>query len=294
MKNGSSADADAPPEAKSKAGAVDDKTAPAGAKGGDSDSMPGGSRLGGKGEGVSTSSKASAGPPPSVDAPFGGSTWPAYVSHKVVRAAQIVAVDRSKDPAVLMVQADDDSAIPEVFVPTEPGMANRAEVGGAAVVYEDGFRSISPQKAFEDGYTLQVEGAADETVTGSGLHMVTDADGGARLHGMWQGEAVPSVSLPVGHRLIDVFHEMLQALHLEASAAVAEPGPPGDLPTPAVPTRAAEPIRQTASEVAAGKTPLPVQPMVQLSPQQAGMSPPRPIPTDGAVTGAIGQPKNLR
>jgi len=41
----------------------------------------------------------------------------------------------------------------ERFDPTEPAMARRAEVGGYAVVYEDGFKSISPKKAFEDGYT---------------------------------------------------------------------------------------------------------------------------------------------
>ena len=41
----------------------------------------------------------------------------------------------------------------EPFVPTEPGMAKRAEVGGYAILYPDGFKSISPQKQFEEGYT---------------------------------------------------------------------------------------------------------------------------------------------
>ena len=40
------------------------------------------------------------------------------------------------------------------FHPTEPAMAARAEVGGYAVIYEDGYKSISPKKAFEEGYKL--------------------------------------------------------------------------------------------------------------------------------------------
>jgi hypothetical protein len=39
----------------------------------------------------------------------------------------------------------------EAFHPTEPAMVGRAEVGGYAVVYEDGFRSVSPKAAFEAG-----------------------------------------------------------------------------------------------------------------------------------------------
>ena len=31
---------------------------------------------------------------------------------------------------------------------------NKPEVGGYYVVYEDGYRSYSPAKAFEDGYSL--------------------------------------------------------------------------------------------------------------------------------------------
>ena len=37
-------------------------------------------------------------------------------------------------------------------------MAVRASVGDYAVIYSDGYKSVSPKKAFEDGYTALVGG----------------------------------------------------------------------------------------------------------------------------------------
>lgn len=73
------------------------------------------------------------------------SNWPKYESHKTVQAMPITGI--TPDGVVLV------GATHERFDPTEPAMAKRAEVGGYAVIYEDGFKSISPKKAFEDGYT---------------------------------------------------------------------------------------------------------------------------------------------
>jgi hypothetical protein len=73
------------------------------------------------------------------------SDWPKYESHKVVQAMPITGI--TPDGIVLV------GARHEPFHPTEPAMAKRAEVGGYAVQYEDGFKSVSPKKAFEDGYT---------------------------------------------------------------------------------------------------------------------------------------------
>lgn len=70
--------------------------------------------------------------------------WPKYESHKVVRAMPITEI--TSDGVVLVGDQY------EPFQPTEPAMAKRAEVGGYAVVYADGFRSVSPKKAFEEGY----------------------------------------------------------------------------------------------------------------------------------------------
>jgi hypothetical protein len=72
------------------------------------------------------------------------SNWPKYESHKTVQAMPITGITPA---GVVLVGARH-----EAFFPTEPSMATRAEVGGYAVVYNDGFKSVSPKKAFEDGY----------------------------------------------------------------------------------------------------------------------------------------------
>jgi hypothetical protein len=87
-------------------------------------------------------------------------SWPVYESHKVVWAARIVAVQRNHGGGRIVekiwVRPDGpnhDSKPSEEFWPSVNEMAEKAEVGGYAVVYPDGFKSISPQKAFEEGYT---------------------------------------------------------------------------------------------------------------------------------------------
>jgi hypothetical protein len=80
------------------------------------------------------------------------SNWPKYESHKIVQAAKIVAIDVVDDKITIWVAAWDGAAI-EIFAPTVPGMAEKAEVGGWAMLYPDGFKSISPAKQFEEGYT---------------------------------------------------------------------------------------------------------------------------------------------
>jgi hypothetical protein len=76
------------------------------------------------------------------------SEWPRYESHKIVQALPIIAV---LDDMLLLSRVGEKEAIS--FVPTEPAMLKRAEIGGYAVIYEGGFQSVSPKKAFEDGYT---------------------------------------------------------------------------------------------------------------------------------------------
>lgn len=72
------------------------------------------------------------------------SDWPKYESHKVVQALPITGITPA---GVVLVGAGHAP-----FHPTEPAMAARAEVGGYAVLYADGYKSVSPKKAFEDGY----------------------------------------------------------------------------------------------------------------------------------------------
>lgn len=70
-------------------------------------------------------------------------TWKTYESHKVVQAKQITCVVHG------VVFIDGEGC----FRPTVPEMADKAKVGDYAVIYADGYQSISPRVAFQDGYT---------------------------------------------------------------------------------------------------------------------------------------------
>ncbi len=78
-----------------------------------------------------------------------GEGWPRYQSHKVVRAAEIIGI--VQDGKTLVVKPGEDQ---EEISPTEPGMWRRAKLGDYAVVYDDGYTSVSPRGAFQDGYFL--------------------------------------------------------------------------------------------------------------------------------------------
>ena len=89
------------------------------------------------------------------------SEWPKYESHKTVQAAKIIAID-NHDKSIWVRPAGEkyDGVNIEKFEPTVPAMAEKAEIGGYAVLYSDGFKSISPAKAFEEGYSLHREDSA--------------------------------------------------------------------------------------------------------------------------------------
>lgn len=79
---------------------------------------------------------------------------PKYQCHKKVWALKIASIEVHEDKSATISPADDGYA---TFT-TAPGWADRFNGGsnddpGFYVVYEDGFRSWSPTKAFEDGYT---------------------------------------------------------------------------------------------------------------------------------------------
>lgn len=98
--------------------------------------------------------------------------WPEYESHRgsfyvfrtlggttvwkleVVRAAKIfeLVYDKSAGQVVSVIVVPDGGE-PEEFTPTHASMLGEAAVGGWAVVYPDGFRSISPAHAFKQGNT---------------------------------------------------------------------------------------------------------------------------------------------
>lgn len=80
------------------------------------------------------------------------SDWPKYESHKIVQAAKIVSINDDNGEGENFFWVDPGTGTWEKFSPTEPGMFKRAGVGDWAMLYPDGFRSVSPAKAFEEGY----------------------------------------------------------------------------------------------------------------------------------------------
>ena len=84
---------------------------------------------------------------------------PRWKSHKEVSAAKIVDIryDSEKEPepdtnggALLVLEVGAGVAFAEVSPEFMDKHAPR--IGGYFVVYEDGYRSFSPAKAFEEGY----------------------------------------------------------------------------------------------------------------------------------------------
>ena len=87
---------------------------------------------------------------------------PRYKCHTEVWALKIKAITFDRDAAQRENRETDGSAI---ITPAEEGYAplrvdfdyvrkHKPEAGGYYVVYADGYKSFSPAKAFEDGYTL--------------------------------------------------------------------------------------------------------------------------------------------
>jgi hypothetical protein len=85
------------------------------------------------------------------------SDWPKYESHKIVQAMKIVAY-RYDDQGTMVAAITEDGAD---FVPALPGMMNRSSPGDYAMLYPDGYKSVSPAKAFEEGYTICEPDAAE-------------------------------------------------------------------------------------------------------------------------------------
>lgn len=84
--------------------------------------------------------------------------FPRYVCHKEVTAALIVDIVKSEctNEKFLLVKGDLSDPLITVVRPSEPAMADKAQVGDYYVVYNNGsYSSVSPAKVFEEGYALQ-------------------------------------------------------------------------------------------------------------------------------------------
>ena len=86
-----------------------------------------------------------------------------YVSHKVVEAAKILSVDHVDDANPhyeLVLEGEEVSVlVPENFYAR--GGPHIADLGWL-VVYGDGYKSWTPSKPFEDGYTLMDEDQGED------------------------------------------------------------------------------------------------------------------------------------
>lgn len=81
---------------------------------------------------------------------------PLYDCHKRVRALKIQSIQRSTvnhDEFVLVFQ---EIGYEPIIVPGEMTARYMPKTGDYFVVYDDGYKSFSPAKAFEAGYSLAV------------------------------------------------------------------------------------------------------------------------------------------
>lgn len=85
---------------------------------------------------------------------------PRWQCHKVVRAALIEEIVRNGDHGAVSILKLHGGAT--FMTDTSWTARHNAEVGGYLVVYEDGYTSFSPAKAFEDGYSPITQGARHE------------------------------------------------------------------------------------------------------------------------------------
>lgn len=86
------------------------------------------------------------------------SAFKAYVSHKRVEAARITAIQLLENGSVLLRLAMDGATDDAITVKPEVVARYMPTVGDYLVRYApDGYLSISPGQAFDDGYSLVVE-----------------------------------------------------------------------------------------------------------------------------------------
>lgn len=81
---------------------------------------------------------------------------PRYTSHKKVWALEIATINRMQ-PGKIVLSFRDKGYAPMMLDEDHPLFARYAPLqGDYYVVYEDGYKSLSPRKAFVEGYTRDV------------------------------------------------------------------------------------------------------------------------------------------
>jgi hypothetical protein len=80
-----------------------------------------------------------------------GMEMPRYKSHKQVWALKIKSVGLDEDGGAFIIP--EEKGYEEFKVDQSYVDKHKPQAGGYYVVYPDGYKSWSPAKAFEDGYT---------------------------------------------------------------------------------------------------------------------------------------------
>lgn len=81
-----------------------------------------------------------------------GAELPRYRCHKEVWAFKIVRIEQATMDGGALLHHDEGYFVP-VRVENSYITQHRPRVGGYFVQYKDGYKSFSPAKAFEEGYT---------------------------------------------------------------------------------------------------------------------------------------------
>lgn len=93
--------------------------------------------------------------------------WRHYVSHKRVEAARIARIEKGvathmdrERPITRLEFGPDADRVVDFMADPDPALFSRhiPQVGDYLVRYPDGYLSISPRKAFEEGYTVEIGG----------------------------------------------------------------------------------------------------------------------------------------
>lgn len=76
---------------------------------------------------------------------------PRYKCHKEVWALKIAGIEFGTDGSAIIIPEEDGYA--PFNVTNDYMLKHNPHVGGYFVVYKDGYKSFSPENAFEDGYS---------------------------------------------------------------------------------------------------------------------------------------------
>ncbi|HUY05029.1 MAG TPA: hypothetical protein VMV33_17255 [Rhodocyclaceae bacterium] len=167
-----------------------------------------------------------AGDPASVAAQF-----PAFVSHKVVRAALITQV---LDDGCMVVAVD---GAPEVKLVFQPGMTARyvPVPGDRWLFYPYGYEALSPEAVFRDGYGPEepedrVSGAVDASGLGweHGIALLRNPDGSMTAHGMTEAGAEVSLPIAANEGALYDLRAMISSVWGEVCRRVGVVKPDGD------------------------------------------------------------------